>query len=354
MEPLPPPSDGDQNRGPLCIQVDAVLTSVAIVTTLLRLTTRLCTRHQGWDDFAIAWGLIFNVADFAADVLQVQSGFGRHQYYLTPNQIAGLTKWDDIGAMVSFAAIGFTKISICIFLLRIENGKRLKWFLWFLIAGLAFTSGSNIVVLLARCQPFDALWTMNGTCWSIDIIDGFNYMQVGWSIVSDLACSGMPIYIVYNLQMKLRLKIAICSLTGLGLLATACAVARAVIIPTATKSPDISWALVDLDIWVRAEDNIAIIAANMALSRIFYRFFRDLTVSTMGFFSGLWTSRHSTRPAKRLVLSANGSYISLENMEGNVINKTTDIDISQGPRGSFKETQLSQLGLSSRGIEDQV
>ena len=81
--------------------------------------------------------------------------------------------------MVSFAAIGFTKISICIFLLRIENGKRLKWFLWFLIAGLAFTSGSNIVVLLARCQPFDALWTMNGTCWSIDIIDGFNYMQVG-------------------------------------------------------------------------------------------------------------------------------------------------------------------------------
>ena len=58
MEPLPPPSDGDQNRGPLCIQVDAVLTSVAIVTTLLRLTTRLCTRHQGWDDFAIAWGLV--------------------------------------------------------------------------------------------------------------------------------------------------------------------------------------------------------------------------------------------------------------------------------------------------------
>ena len=58
MENFPAPPDGDRNRGPLCIQVDAVLTSFAIITTLLRVTTRVYTRHHGWDDFAIVFGLV--------------------------------------------------------------------------------------------------------------------------------------------------------------------------------------------------------------------------------------------------------------------------------------------------------
>lgn len=58
MEHFLPPPDGDRNRGPLCIQVDAVLTSIAIITTILRVTTRICTQNQGWDDFAIVFGLV--------------------------------------------------------------------------------------------------------------------------------------------------------------------------------------------------------------------------------------------------------------------------------------------------------
>ena len=92
----------------------------------------------------------------------------------------GVTEWDDIGQILSFTAIGSTKIAICIFLLRLQHG--MKWlhsFLWFLIAGLVFTSGSNVVVLLSRCQPFDALWTGRGRCWNINTVNGFNYSQLG-------------------------------------------------------------------------------------------------------------------------------------------------------------------------------
>lgn len=98
-----------------------------------------------------------------------------------------VTKWDDIGQMLSFTAIGSTKIAICIFLLRLQHGKWLKWFLWFLITGLVITSGSNVVVLLSRCEPFDALWTGRGRCWNINTVNGFNYSQLGdFFLLADL------------------------------------------------------------------------------------------------------------------------------------------------------------------------
>ena len=116
----------------------------------------------------------------AVNILQVKGGFGRHAYYLSPEQLMAVTKWDDIGQTLSFTAIGSTKIAICIFLLRLQHAKWLRWFLYLLITGLIITSGSNVVVLLSRCRPFDALWTGKGHCWSFDVANGFNYSQLGW------------------------------------------------------------------------------------------------------------------------------------------------------------------------------
>ena len=58
MEHFPVPPDGDRNRGPICIQVDAVLTSFAITTTIFRVITRVSTKSYGWDDYTIVFGLV--------------------------------------------------------------------------------------------------------------------------------------------------------------------------------------------------------------------------------------------------------------------------------------------------------
>lgn len=46
------------------------------------------------------------------------------------------------------------------------------------------------------------------------------------SVLTDLFCSGLPAYILWNVRIKLRLKIIICCLTSLGLGATASNLAR--------------------------------------------------------------------------------------------------------------------------------
>ncbi len=53
------PTDGDRNQGPTVEVVTWVFTSIALITVLLRLFTRLrLTRNPGWDDFWIVIAMV--------------------------------------------------------------------------------------------------------------------------------------------------------------------------------------------------------------------------------------------------------------------------------------------------------
>ena len=50
-----PPPGGDQNHGPALLAVAIVSTTLAIVTTIIRLLGRIfVVRSVGWDDYTIA------------------------------------------------------------------------------------------------------------------------------------------------------------------------------------------------------------------------------------------------------------------------------------------------------------
>ena len=108
----------------------------------------------------------------------VENGFGRHGFFLSPQQLTSSLTWSDVGIILCFVANLLAKTSICAFLLRIQNERRLKWFLWLLIAGLILTAGPNIIVLLAQCQPLGAIATGKGRCLSNNVVSGFSYLQL--------------------------------------------------------------------------------------------------------------------------------------------------------------------------------
>ena len=103
----------------------------------------------------------------ALDFVEVHYGFGRHQNYLTAHQLREFEKYTYGEWIQTFATLMWTKVSICLFLLRIPCEKYL---IRPLQAALVFLVLSNVVLTLLwifQCRPIAAVWdsTIDGKCF---------------------------------------------------------------------------------------------------------------------------------------------------------------------------------------------
>ncbi|MCJ1449297.1 MAG: hypothetical protein MMC23_009817 [Stictis urceolatum] len=338
LKPLHPPPDGDVSRGPALVIVCAVFGAIATVSTALRLGVRAISHKLDCDDLMIAIATALLIVQTVLTGLVFQNGGGRHQYYLKPEEIKPALKWNYITEILLFLIIPFTKISICFFVLRIKNTGWLKWLLYGVIAGLIITTLVPIVILLAQCRPIRAFWDKTaGTCWDPRILNDVNYFQVAYSILSDVICSFLPIPILWKVQMKMRMKIAIWGLMSLGLIATACAAVRMSLF-TGDLAADLSWNRALISIWCGLEETLGIICANLALSRFIYTFFAESGWSRKSLYQYNSSRKHlsATTPgfngSKTMNTTAtNKSSISQDTMiplDESAIRKTVDVDLT--------------------------
>lgn len=110
-------------------------------------------------------------------ILEVRDGVGRHQYYLNLSPQLLLRESNALAlvyiseTIFTFSTM-FTRISICIFLLRIFGNKRVwRWGLHFIIAFVTVTSLAAGISVLLQCQPIRKVWkpSQPGTCWQPEI-----------------------------------------------------------------------------------------------------------------------------------------------------------------------------------------
>ena len=107
----------------------------------------------------------------AGEVLQTvaaASGLGNHFALLNrPQQIAAL-KWSFLGQFPMLNGIGFGKLAVIAFLLRIQGPNHLKkkWFLYFIGGSGCFINLVTSVLLLVQCVPVERHWdpTAQGSC----------------------------------------------------------------------------------------------------------------------------------------------------------------------------------------------
>ena len=98
--------------------------------------------------------------------------------------LAKTLKYCTIATSLGFFSALFTRLSICLSLLRVFQSVR-KWKLG-LYAIMVFISISVIppfISFVAQCQPVQALWDplVPGKCWSQDLVLRFNYFGGGQS-----------------------------------------------------------------------------------------------------------------------------------------------------------------------------
>lgn len=281
---LPPlPSNGDRNRGAAIVATQAIFVAIGTALILARLYVRtVVIRKFGLDDLVILLGLICAITVLATNGLMVHYGIGRHQFFLSlsPQLLQQLSKavmWQYISQPILIISTMFTKLSICLFLLRIFGTKKeWRWDLYSIIAFVTVTNISSAAIVLAQCQPVQKLWNpvLTGHCWGPDTQIAIGDYNGAVAVFCDWALASLPIALMWNLQISIKLKMGIWVLMGMGFFSGVCAIVRTVL-PRNLASTDITWNIVDLDIWAFLEETIGIIAACIpTLKPIFNTSFR--------------------------------------------------------------------------------
>ena len=110
---------------------------------------------------------------------QVKAGGGRHDYYLTTSQIIEAAKLQDIAEFLFIVSACLTKISICLFVMRIPNSKRMIRLLYFLVISTLLVGILCTVILIVQCEPLQKIWDsrIKGSCWNPVIPLAFTDLQ---------------------------------------------------------------------------------------------------------------------------------------------------------------------------------
>ena len=259
------PYEDDANRGATLIVTLTILITIATVMVLLRLYVRSLIKSLGLDDFFIMLSLVgrsvaallwpqliresvqlCSIACTILGIFMVHLGIGRHMQYLSrsPDFMARLSqalKIETIAEVIIICSLIFTKISICLFLLRIfgKNNKIWRWGLYSIMAFSVATNLASIAVIYPSCRPVQKFWNpeVPGICWRPRVyiaIAEYNgsesplciFRQQGTmlmchpaiGVLSDWALASLPIVFMWNIQMSIKIKVGISALMGAGFL----------------------------------------------------------------------------------------------------------------------------------------
>ncbi|KAI4119256.1 MAG: hypothetical protein LQ345_000805 [Seirophora villosa] len=280
------PPDGDRSQGWAILSVCWAFVLAALATTVLRVWVRVrLTRNLRWDDYNIIIAMVTTIIGaglVSAEV--IAGGLGRHSYYLQRSQrrLFAALGWSDW--IQTYITLMFTKISICLFLLRIEDGRKMRIAMYTLIGCLVLFTTVFVCLFLGVCRPLKAYWNtgMEAVCLSDQVFENIVIAQGALSavlsIVTDVICAAFPVFFLRGLQVRLRTKIGLCLLMGMGIITAVCCTVRTVL-SGAVSSKDVTWDISANVAWRLPEVNIGIVCANAPALRPLYLFFQGRLAS---------------------------------------------------------------------------
>lgn len=111
------------------------------------------------------------------------------------------------------------KSAICIALLRITKERKYRYPLNGIMALTSVAAITTIVTVLAQCRPIAATWDKRlGTCDNPKVITNVSYFISSVSIVTDWTCAILPVFILWNIQLRFRIKASVAAILALGVM----------------------------------------------------------------------------------------------------------------------------------------
>lgn len=186
-----------------------------------------------------------SLAGTAFSILCIRDGAGQHVYDLSEPgiQVPGIIQWNTAYQIDNVLCVNLVKISILLFVLRIQNSKLVARLVWAVMFVMSVVNLITAALLASQCRPLSKLWypTIPGTCFDKDVIIKIGYAQGVFNVLTDFFCTTTPIFVLWRVQISTRLKVMICGLMSLGLLATASQIVRVITLRTLKESDYPCW-----------------------------------------------------------------------------------------------------------------
>ncbi|KAH6700607.1 hypothetical protein BKA61DRAFT_620853 [Leptodontidium sp. MPI-SDFR-AT-0119] len=280
MSATMPPSANqpDINRGGSILAACGTMTVLALAAVCCRIWVRARMVHSiGPDDYVILLAMALSITGMALIIPEVQSGAGRHIQYLSPAEATTGLKLNFATQPIYLWGITTVKVSIALFLQRIAPNKTYKRTLWGIIAFLIAYTTACFMTILLQCTNLAILWdpTIKATCWTPATLRSLSYVNSSLSILTDLLFAAMPIPMLWNVQLKIRVKASLICIMGLGVFASVAAMIKMSYLPNYGKNGDFLWDSTYITIWVAVECNTGIIASCLACMKPLFRHILD-------------------------------------------------------------------------------
>lgn len=262
------------NWGTPMAVLTAVFLGIVIFVLALRIFTRIhIVHHFWWDDFTIILAVLGTTIGAGLDFKEIHYGFGKHQQFLSPHNLLEFKKYTYGEWIQTFATLMWTKVSICLFLIRIPNSKPLRVPLQWAVAFLLFSNTILTTLWIMQCQPVHAAWDGQGRCMSRSDLEGIVLAQAIISVVSDFVFATLPILFLWRVQVDFTTKAGLWLLMCLGFITGAFCLVRTVLnnesLPLdMTYNGIVNW------VWRLFEVSIGIIAACIPTLRPLYGYTR--------------------------------------------------------------------------------
>ncbi len=153
--------------------------------------------------------------------------------YLPNDHFQGFLKYNYLDWNQVFITLAASKISICLFLLRISKFERYRFFLFGLIAFIVLTHVPLTLLYMLQCIPIEKNWVpvggkaiKPGHCFSKTVVENVIIVQGVISIVTDFIGAAFPVMLLWNAKLNMRVKVALNLLMGLGVITGAVCIVR--------------------------------------------------------------------------------------------------------------------------------
>ncbi|KAH8594230.1 hypothetical protein B0O99DRAFT_514284 [Bisporella sp. PMI_857] len=271
---LPPPPDGDRNRAAQLLAVYWVQSGISIIVVALRFYVRYAKRIIGVEDWAMLACLLLYVTGSALLPVLTHYGIGRHIYYVPPENISHVLRWNWIIQPFGIAAQPFGKISVSFFLVKLLGPKDVwrKWFLYANMILFSIMASLCIIFTYAQCNPPRALWenVPDAKCWDPKAQANFSIATTAFGALVDYELSLFPITILWNLKMPTQRKISLYVLLSFSVFSGISATVKAVQLQELANRVDQTWDTFALYCWASSELFVNIVCGSIPTLKPLY------------------------------------------------------------------------------------
>ncbi|EGD89207.1 hypothetical protein H112_02819 [Trichophyton rubrum D6] len=205
--------------GVIVIVINTTFTSLAIIAVILRFyAIHVIGRNYYMSDYLIVLGLIFTIATAVlAMIAVIDGGAGLHMNQATDRQLLMLLKTFVAGPILWSTATTLIKLSILSFYHKVFGSKqsmRIAVYIESIVTIALYLAGILEPFLL--CRPFNYTWNKeaHGTCGNATKA----YLAIAVAnLIVDLSIYLLPIPVLWNLQMNLVKRLALCGIFAIGL-----------------------------------------------------------------------------------------------------------------------------------------